>query len=79
MRGLIGGGKLRIDRGEPRHGLALAFHGLEKYVTGARPDEAVSGFVYDHDDIGIGFESRLANNFVDAALVVTIFHLLFNR
>lgn len=63
-----------------RHGLPLVLHGLEEHILGPRPDQALFRFVYHHDDVGVGvgLQLRLADDLVDAALVVPVFHCLFS-
>jgi len=65
-----------VNWGKPLYAIAFILHKLKKYVSGPRPNRTVFRLVNDHDDIGIGLKPRLANNFVDAAFVVPIFHFI---
>lgn len=68
-----------VDRGEPRDGIALVLYGLEKYIARASPDQSLFRLVDDHDDTWIGLKPSLADDLVNAALVVSIFHLDIQR
>lgn len=69
-------GRRSVERSEARYGLPFVLHGLEEHVAGAGPDQAFFGSVNHHDGVGGRFEPRLADDFVDAALVVPVFHLI---
>ena len=60
---------------KPLHGTTPVLHELKENIAGSRPDRTVISFVNNHDDIWIGLKPRLANKFVDATLVVPIFHV----
>lgn len=59
---------------EARHGLPILLHEFKEHVLWPRPDLPFCGLVDHQDDVGVGFQHRLADNLVDASLVVPIFH-----
>jgi len=55
------------------------FDKLKEYVLTSCSDRAIFSFVNDHDYIWIWLKQSLANNFVDATLVMSVFHFVVCR